>query len=115
LYSYRHLPVRIAELGMQHRYEMSGALAGLQRVRGMTLNDAHICARPDQIKEECKRTVELIQEVYEDFNITDYYFRLSYRDPEDTEKYIANDAMWEMAEAALKQSMDELDLTYVGA
>src|SRR5690625_2812732 len=109
LYSYRHLPVRIAELGMQHRYEMSGALAGLQRVRGMTLNDAHIFARPDQIKEEFKRTVELIQEVYEDFNITDYYFRLSYRDPEDTEKYIDNDEMWEMAEAALKQTMDELD------
>lgn len=115
LYSYRHLPVRIAELGMQHRYEMSGALAGLQRVRGMTLNDAHIFARPDQIKEEFKRTVELIQEVYEDFNITDYYFRLSYRDPEDTEKYIDNDEMWEMAEAALKQTMDELDLPYVEA
>src|SRR5699024_5935372 len=111
----RHLPVRIAELGMQHRYEMSGALAGLQRVRGMTLNDAHIFARPDQIKEEFKRTVELIQEVYEDFNITDYYFRLSYRDPEDTEKYIDNDEMWEMADAELNLSMDELDLPYVEA
>src|SRR5699024_4117493 len=111
----RHLPIRIAELGMQHRYEMSGALAGLQRVRGMTLNDAHIFARPDQIKEEFKRTVELIQEVYEDFNITDYYFRLSYSDTEDTEKYIDNDEMWEMAEAALKQTMDELDLPYVEA
>src|SRR5699024_726710 len=99
----------------QHRYEMSGALAGLQRVRGMTLNDAHIFARPDQIKEEFKRTVELIQEVYEDFNITDYYFRLSYRAPDDTAKYIDNDEMWEMAEAALKQTMDELDLPYVEA
>src|SRR5699024_5886331 len=115
LYSYRNLPVRIAEIGMQHRYEMSGARAGLQRVRGMTLNERHILARPDQIREELKRTVELIQEVYEDFNITDYYFRLSYRDPEDTEKYIDNDEMWEMAEAALKQTMDELDLPYVEA
>src|SRR5699024_11345655 len=94
-------------------YEMSGALAGLQRVGGMTLNDAHIFARPDQIKEEFKRTVELIQEVYEDFNITDYYFRLSYRDPEDTEKYIDNDEMWEMTEDELKQTMEELDLPYV--
>ncbi len=115
LYSYRHLPVRIAELGMQHRYEMSGALAGLQRVRGMTLNDAHIFARPDQLKEEFVRVIELIQEVYKDFGIEDFYFRLSYRDPENKEKYIDNDEMWEMAEAALKETMDELDLPYVEA
>ena len=115
LYSYRHLPVRIAELGMQHRYEMSGALAGLQRVRGMTLNDAHIFARPDQIKEEFIRVVELIREVYKDFHIEDFYFRLSYRDPEDKEKYIDNDEMWETAEAALKETMDELELPYVEA
>ena len=115
LYSYRHLPVRIAELGMQHRYEMSGALAGLQRVRGMTLNDAHIFARPDQIKEEFIRTVEMIREVYKDFGIEDFYFRLSYRDPEDKEKYIDNDEMWEIAETALKETMDELELPYVEA
>src|SRR5699024_5505207 len=60
LYSYRNLPVRIAELGTMHRYEMSGALAGLQRVRGMTLNDAHIFARPDQLKDEFVRVVELV-------------------------------------------------------
>src|SRR5699024_7962796 len=100
LYSYRQLPVRIAELGQMHRYEMSGALAGLQRVRGMTLNDAHIFARPDQIKDEFIRVVELIKEVYQDFGIQDYYFRLSYRDPEDKEKYIDNDEMWETAEKA---------------
>ena len=64
IHSYRELPIRIAELGMMHRYEMSGALSGLQRVRGMTLNDAHIFVRPDQIKEEFKRVVELILEVY---------------------------------------------------
>lgn len=115
LYSYRHLPVRIAELGMQHRYEMSGALAGLQRVRGMTLNDAHIFARPDQIKDEFIRVVELIREVYHDFGIEDYYFRLSYRDPDNKEKYIDNDEMWEKAESALKETMDELELPYVEA
>ncbi len=115
LYSYRNLPVRIAELGLMHRYEMSGALAGLQRVRGMTLNDAHIFARPDQLKEEFIRVVELIQHVYNDFGIEDYYFRLSYRDPEDKEKYIDNDEMWNQAEAMLKETMDEMDLEYVEA
>ncbi|HLR65424.1 MAG TPA: threonine--tRNA ligase [Pseudogracilibacillus sp.] len=115
LYSYRNLPVRIAELGMMHRYEKSGALAGLQRVRGMTLNDAHIFARPDQLKDEFIRVVKLIQQVYKDFNITDYYFRLSYRDPEDKEKYIDNDDMWNLAEAQLKETMDELELDYVEA
>ena len=115
LYSYRQLPVRIAELGMMHRYEMSGALAGLQRVRGMTLNDAHIFARPDQLEDEFKRVVELIQEVYKDFAIDDYYFRLSYRDPEDKEKYVDNDEMWEQAQAMLKETMDEMGLEYVEA
>ena len=115
LYSYRNLPVRIAELGMMHRYEMSGALAGLQRVRGMTLNDAHIFCRPDQLKDEFVRVVELIKQVYKDFAIEDYYFRLSYRDPEDTEKYIDNDEMWETAQGVLKETMDELELPYVEA
>src|SRR5690625_4803995 len=115
LYSYRNLPVRIAELGLLHRYEMSGALAGLQRVRGMTLNDAHIFARPDQLKEEFRRVVELILHVYKDFGIEDYYFRLSYRDPEDKEKYIDNDEMWEQAQNMLKETMDEMDLDYVEA
>ncbi|HLR74533.1 MAG TPA: threonine--tRNA ligase [Virgibacillus sp.] len=115
LHSYRHLPIRIAELGLMHRYEMSGALAGLQRVRGMTLNDAHIFARPDQLKDEFIRVVELIQKVYEDFGIEDYYFRLSYRDPEDKEKYIDNDEMWEQAESMLRETMDEMNLDYVEA
>lgn len=115
LYSYRNLPVRIAELGMMHRYEMSGALAGLQRVRAMTLNDAHIFARPDQLKDEFIRVVELIQHVYKDFGIEDYYFRLSYRDPEDKEKYIDNDEMWKNAESVLKETMDDLNLDYVEA
>ncbi|WP_068674608.1 threonine--tRNA ligase [Oceanobacillus sp. Castelsardo] len=115
LWSYRQLPVRIAELGTMHRYEMSGALAGLQRVRAMTLNDAHIFARPDQLKEEFVRVIELIQHVYKDFGIEDYYFRLSYRDPEDKEKYIDNDEMWEKTQSTLKQTMEDLKLDYVEA
>src|SRR5699024_6916745 len=115
LYSYRNLPVRIAELGLMHRYEMSGALAGLQRVRGMTLNDAHIFARPDQLKDEFRRVVELIQHVYKDIGIEDYFFRLSYRDPEDKEKYIDNDELWENTQRILKETMDEMNLKYVEA
>ena len=115
IHSYRELPIRIAELGTMHRYEMSGALSGLQRVRGMTLNDAHIFVRPDQIKEEFTRVVQLIQEVYKDFNITDYSFRLSYRDPEDKEKYYDDDEMWEKAQSMLKEAMDDLGLDYYEA
>lgn len=115
IHSYRELPIRIAELGTMHRYEMSGALSGLQRVRGMTLNDAHVFVRPDQIKDEFKRVVNLILEVYKDFDLTDYSFRLSYRDPEDTEKYFDDDEMWEKAQAMLKEAMDDLDLDYYEA
>ena len=114
-HSYRELPIRIAELGTMHRYESSGGLSGLQRVRGMTLNDAHIFVRPDQIKEEFKRTVELVLDVYKDFDLTDYKFRLSYRDPQDTEKYFDDDAMWEKAQSMLKEAMDELGLDYFEA
>ena len=115
IHSYRELPIRIAELGLMHRYEMSGALAGLQRVRGMTLNDAHIFVRPDQIKDEFKRVVNLILGVYKDFNINDYSFRLSYRDPQDKEKYFDDDAMWEKAQSMLKEAMDDLGLDYFEA
>lgn len=115
LHSYRNLPVRIAELGTMHRHEMSGALAGLQRVRAMTLNDAHIFARPDQLKDEFIRVVNLVQAVYKDFGIDDYYFRLSYRDPEDKEKYVDNNEMWEKAQAMLKETMEDMDLEYVEA
>ena len=115
IHSYRELPIRIAELGMMHRYEKSGALSGLQRVREMTLNDAHIFVRPDQIKDEFKRILELIREVYKDFNIKDYRFRLSYRDPEDKEKYFDDDEMWNKAEGMLKEAMDEMGLEYFEA
>lgn len=115
IHSYRELPIRLAELGMMHRYEKSGALGGLQRVREMTLNDAHIFVRPDQIKEEFTRVLELIQDVYRDFNITDYRYRLSYRDPEDKEKYFDDDEMWDNAQRMLKEAMDDLGLDYYEA
>ncbi|GAB7056829.1 MULTISPECIES: threonine--tRNA ligase [unclassified Paenibacillus] len=113
--SYRDLPVRIAELGTMHRYEMSGALTGLHRVRAMTLNDAHIFCRPDQIKEEFARVVNLIRQVYEDFGIKEYRFRLSYRDPKDTEKYFQNDEMWEMSQRMLREVVEELGLPFFEA
>lgn len=111
-HSYRELPIRIAELGTMHRYEASGAVSGLQRVRGMTLNDSHIFVRPDQIKEEFKRVVNMIIDVYKDFGFEDYSFRLSYRDPEDKEKYFDDDDMWNKAENMLKEAADELGLSY---
>ncbi|RIL71934.1 threonine--tRNA ligase [Staphylococcus devriesei] len=114
-HSYRELPIRIAELGTMHRYEASGAVSGLQRVRGMTLNDSHIFVRPDQIKDEFKRVVHMIQEVYEDFGFEEYTFRLSYRDPEDKEKYMDDDEMWNKAESMLKEAVDEMGLPYVEA
>ena len=115
IHSYRELPIRIAELGMMHRYEKSGALSGLQRVREMTLNDAHAFVRPDQIKDEFKRVLQLVMDVYADFQISDYRFRLSYRDPEDKVKYFDDDDMWNKAEAMLKEAMDEFGLEYFEA
>ena len=113
--SYRDLPIRIAELGTMHRYEMSGALTGLHRVRAMTLNDAHIFCRPDQIKEEFSRVIRLILRVYEDLGIKEYRFRLSYRDPQDKEKYFPDDAMWEMSQRMLRQVVEELGLPFFEA
>lgn len=115
IHSYKELPIRIAELGQMHRYEKRGALSGLSRVREMTLNDAHIFARPDQIEEEFIRVVRLIEEMYHDFNITDYSLRLSYRDPENKEKYFDDDQMWEKAEKMIKDAMDKLGYDYYEA
>ncbi|MDN6408774.1 MAG: threonine--tRNA ligase [Tetragenococcus halophilus] len=115
VHSYRELPIRIAELGQMHRYEKSGALSGLQRVREMTLNDGHTFVRPDQIKDEFKRTLELMTAVYKDFNINDYRFRLSYRDPDDKDKYFDDDQMWEHAQIVLKEALDELGVQYYEA
>ncbi|MFP4978009.1 threonine--tRNA ligase [Paenibacillus sp. CN-4] len=115
MHSYRDLPIRIAELGIQHRYEMSGALTGLHRVRSMTLNDSHIFCRLDQIKSEFKRVLELIKRVYTDFGIHDYRFRLSYRDPADTEKYYQNDDMWNTAQRMLREVVEESGLPFFEA
>lgn len=113
--SYRELPLRIAELGMMHRYEKSGALSGLQRVREMTLNDGHTFVALEQIQDEFAKILKLIMDVYKNFDITDYTFRLSYRDPKNTEKYFANDEMWERSQSMLKAAMDSLGLDYYEA
>lgn len=115
VHSYRELPIRIAEIGMMHRYEKSGALTGLSRVREMSLNDGHTFVTLDQVEEEFKSILKLMVEVYADFNITDYRFRLSYRDPENTEKYFQDDEMWEKSQKMLKTAMDDLKLEYFEA
>ncbi|HTX34845.1 MAG TPA: threonine--tRNA ligase [Bryobacteraceae bacterium] len=113
--SYRDLPVRIAELGTMYRYERSGALSGLSRVRCMTLNDAHIFCTPEQIKEEFSGVMKLVEQAYRDLGITQYRYRLSLRDKADKTKYVANDEMWELGERMLREAMDALGLPYVPA
>jgi threonyl-tRNA synthetase len=111
-HSYRELPVRIAELGKMYRYERSGVLSGLSRVRCMTLNDAHIFCTPEQIKEEFTNVMKLVERAYRDLGITQYSYRLSLRDKADTAKYVDNDAMWVLAERLLREAMDSLGLPY---
>ncbi|HLW59289.1 MAG TPA: threonine--tRNA ligase [bacterium] len=113
--SYRDLPVRIAELGNMYRYERSGVLSGLARVRGMTLNDAHIFCRPDQLLDEFVAVVRLIQRVYTDLGLRDYWYRLSMRDPADRVKFVQNDAMWDLAEERLREAMRNLGLKFAEA
>jgi threonyl-tRNA synthetase len=114
-HSYRDLPVRIAELGTMYRYERSGVLSGLSRVRVMTLNDAHIFCTPEQIKEEFAAVMRLVEQAYRDLGITQYTYRLSLRDKLHSEKYIDNDAMWDLAERMLHEAMDSLQLPYTEA
>ena len=115
LHSYRDLPIRIGELAPDFRYEASGAVCGLERVRQMCQNDAHLFVRPDQIKEEVSRVVNLILDVYKDFNITNYAFRLSLRDKNNTEKYFDDDEMWEKAESELRKVLTELGIDFYEA
>ena len=115
LHSYRELPVRVAELASQYRYEKSGVVGGLSRVRAMALNDAHIFCRPDQIKSEIAGVMRLVERAYATLGIKEYFYRLSLRDPADTEKYVRDDAMWEMAERELRDAMDSIGLPYVEA
>jgi len=112
LHSYRELPVRIAELGTMYRYEKSGVVGGLSRVRAMTLNDAHIFCRPDQIKAEVTGVVRLVERAFATLGITDYTYRLSLRDPANTEKYVQNDELWRVAEAELRDVLESLGLRY---
>jgi threonyl-tRNA synthetase len=113
--SYRDLPVRIAELGTMYRYERSGVVGGLSRVRCMTLNDAHLFVRPDQIKQEIAGVLELMRKAYRDLGITDYRFRLSKHDPQDKEKYVDKPEMWAKGEAMLREALQEHGLPFYEA
>lgn len=115
LHSYRDLPVRLAEIANDFRYEASGALTGIERTRAFTQNDSHIFCRHDQIASEVKEVTKLILEVYKDFNITEFEFRLSLRDPDNTEKYFGNDALWEKSESELRQVLSELNVPFYEA
>ena len=115
MHSYRDLPIRIDEFATDFRYEASGAVKGLERVRCMCQNDAHLFVRPDQIGEEFKKVVSLILDVYKDFGIKDYKFRLSLRDPEDKEKYFDDDQMWNEAETKLREVLNDLGVEYFEA
>ncbi len=115
LHSYRDLPVRIAEIANDFRFEASGALTGIERTRAFTQNDSHIFCRPDQIAEEFKGVAKLILDVYNDFGFKDYKFRLSLRDPNNTEKYFGNDELWTKSEAELRQVLNEMGVDYYEA
>jgi len=114
-HSYRDLPVRIAELGTMYRYERSGVLSGLSRVRCMTLNDAHIFCSPEQIKEEFAGVMRLVEQAYRDLGITQYTYRLSLRDKLNRAKYVENNEMWDLAENMLREAMNSLNLPYTEA
>ncbi len=115
LHSYRDLPIRIGELAHDFRYESSGSVCGLERVRQMCQNDAHLFVRPDQIKQEFKNVVKLILSVYEDFGFKNYSFRLSLRDKEDKVKYYDDDEMWDNAESQLREILKELNVNFYEA
>lgn len=115
MHSYRDLPIRIGEFATDFRYEASGAVKGLERVRCMCQNDAHLFVTPEQIGEEFKRVVSLILDVYNDFGIKNYKFRLSLRDKEDKEKYFDDDEMWDNAENKLREVLEELGVEYFEA
>ena len=112
IHSYRELPIKIGEFATDFRYEASGAVKGLERVRCMCQNDAHLFVRPDQIKQEFKEVVSLILDVYKDFGLKNYTFRLSLRDPEDKHKYFDDDEMWNNAENELREVLNEIGVPY---
>lgn len=112
LHSYKNLPIRIGEIAHDFRYEASGAVKGIERGRHFCQNDAHLFVTPEQIKSEFKGVIDLILDVYKDFNITDYRCVLSLRDPEDKEKYHDDDEMWNTAEDALRDVMNSIGIEY---
>ena len=112
LHSYRDLPVRIAEIANDFRFEASGALTGIERARAFTQNDSHIFCRPDQIAQEFKNVAHLILDVYKDFGFKDYSFRLSLRDKNNKEKYFGNDELWEKSENELREVLKEMDVEF---
>src|SRR5574344_1352584 len=114
-HSYRDLPVRIAEIANDFRYEASGALCGIERTRAFTQNDSHIFCRPDQIKDEVQGVIDLILDVYHDFGFSDYEFRLSLRDKNNTSKYFGNDELWEKSETALREILKDTKAEYYEA
>ena len=118
LHSYKDLPIKIGELAHDFRYENSGAVCGLERVRQMCQNDAHLFVRPDQIKEEVGNVLKLIVEVYQKdfgFPASAFKYRLSLRDKNNKEKYIDNDEMWETAESQLRAILKELNIDFYEA
>ena len=115
MHSYRELPIRIGELAHDFRYEDSGSVCGLERVREMCQNDAHLFVTPEQIKEEFEKVVRLILSVYEDFGFKDYQFRLSLRDKNDKEKYFDDDEMWDKAESQLREILVQLNVPFYEA
>ncbi len=114
-HSYRDLPLRIAEIANDFRFEASGALCGIERTRAFTQNDSHIFCRPDQIKEEVEGVINLILDVYKDFGLKNYKFRLSLRDKNNTEKYFGNDDLWEKSETALREILKASGAEYYEA
>lgn len=115
LHSYRDLPVRIAEIANDFRYEASGAVCGIERTRAFTQNDSHIFCRPDQIKDEFKGVINLILDVYKDFGFKDYRFRLSLRDKNNTEKYFGNDELWTKSEENLREVLTDIGADFYEA
>lgn len=115
LHSYRDLPVKIAEIANDFRFEASGALTGIERARAFTQNDSHIFCRPDQIAQEFKNVAHLILDVYKDFGFKDYSFRLSLRDKNNKEKYFGNDELWEKSENELREVLKEMDVEFYEA
>ena len=111
-HSYKELPIRIAEIAHDFRFESSGTLKGIERGRHFCQNDSHIFVTPDQIKDEVKGVCDLIFSTYEDFGITDYRCVLSLRDPADTKKYHPDDEMWNKAEQALRETLNEIGIEY---